>query len=211
MVVLALVSLMVQLVVRMLSGKDDEGDPGVQPRRRRLRSWLHPVFNAVVIVFTVSIAAYTLLFTSGYFGVFILGGISWVLVAFLFLVWRKQLRPFTVVTALIFILGPLFVSLVGLFGYIRGEVLLVRKSVAWELVVSSGEGSRTYELTGLRRFEAAVVAVELNRRIHVIPSAQVLHARQLDGPKDVVNICRWTGLYCKDEEPARSQDNKNKT
>jgi len=72
---------------------------------------------------------------------------------------------------------PIMVCLVGYRGYFEGQLMLTGINPRWEIVIEKGGALYEIKARGLRRFEQAVVIVDVQKRVLVVPSASVVEAR----------------------------------
>jgi len=97
----------------------------------------------------------------------------------------------------LFIFIPMFVAIVGSFGYERGRRLLTSPTAQWKVVVRTEHGVETRPLAGLRRFSGVAITVDLKKGVSVLPADSILVANNIP-PADAEksNFCKWFGYLC---------------
>lgn len=107
---------------------------------------------------------------------------------------------FNVFGILAFLLVPMAAAVVGSIGYRLGESMLIANAPTWRVTLKTESELSVIEVYGLRRFTEVAVLVMPDRRVRVLPNAQIVDATTFTPPTPRRSlVCDWFALQCGDK------------
>lgn len=142
-------------------------------------------------------------------GTFLSNDLQWAYLLFALLWWGLALsvvnhpRLGTLLVGLqvrLFVILPILLSMVGLYGYQSGIRILTTTKPKWEVVLRDGSTTTKQSLLGIRRFGSFAIIVDQAKLVSIIPNESIVSVRIYASPvENEINICRWFGVLCQFE------------